>query len=349
MARLRVAVEAMGGDHGPRVIVPGALRALPRLDPDVELVFCGDEARIRAALGDAPTARISIVHAPDEVSMHESPAQALRRKPDSSLARALDLVDKGEAQAMMSAGSTGAVVAGSLLRLGRIGKVQRPAIATLFPTDRGQCVLLDVGATADCKPMHLVQFACMGEVYARIHLGLERPRVGLLNIGEEDSKGNELALAAHGLLRQSGLEFVGNVEGRDVLAARADVVVCDGFVGNVVLKFGESMLRFLTRQMREEVRRSWRAKLGVLLMRPAFHSLRRRIDYTEAGGAPLLGVRGTVIIAHGKSPERAIENAVVLCAQLAANDLPGQIETLLQQVGAHLPPTPVPAREGESA
>ncbi len=335
MTRVRVAVDAMGGDHGPRVVVPGALRALPRLPAGTELVFLGDEARIRSALGAGTTAPVRVVHAPDSVSMDESPATAVRRKPDSSLARALDLVTRGEAEALLSAGSTGAVVAGALLALGRIGKL-RPAIATLFPTDRSSCVLVDVGANADCKPLHLVQFAVMGAVYARIHLGLERPRVGLLNIGEEESKGNELAVAAHGMLRESGLHFVGNVEGRDVLAGRADVVVCDGFVGNVLLKFGESMLRFLTRQMREEVHRSFRAKMGAMLLRPAFRSLRSRIDYTEAGGAPLLGVQGTVVIAHGKSPERAIENAVVLAATLAANDLPGQIASLLQEVGAHL-------------
>ena len=337
MPGVRVAIDAMGGDHGPRVVVPGAMRALQRLPADTALVLLGDEARVRAALPASVPARVSIVHAPDEISMHESPATAVRRKPASSLARGLDLVAKGDAEAFLSAGSTGAVVAGALLGLGRIGKLQRPAIATLFPTDRAHCVLVDVGANSDCKPLHLVQFAAMGAVYAHIHLGLARPRVGLLNIGEEDSKGNELAVATHGLLRTSGLHFVGNVEGRDVLAGRADVVVCDGFVGNVLLKFGESMLRFLTRQMREELHRSMRAKLGALLLRPAFESMRRRIDYTEAGGAPLLGVRRTVVIAHGKSPERAIENAVLLSAKLAANDLPGQIATRLQEVGTHLP------------
>jgi len=184
--------------------------------------------------------------------------------------------------------------------------------------------------------VHLVQFAVMGATYARIHLGLERPRVGLLNIGEEEGKGNELAEATHPLLRDSGLHFVGNVEGRDVLAGRADVVVCDGFVGNVVLKFGESMLRFLKRQIRTELKGSRRAQLGAWLMRPAFEAMRRRIDYEEEGGAPLLGVNRTVVIAHGKSTERAIENAVLLCAKLAANDLPRQTAELLQEIGTHV-------------
>jgi glycerol-3-phosphate acyltransferase PlsX len=252
----------MGGDHGPRVIVPGVLNALGKLPADTHIVFLGHEERIRAARRGASFERAEVVHAPDEVSMHESPATAVRRKPDSSLARALRLVKEGRADAILSAGSTGAVVAGGLLALGRIGRVQRPAIATLFPTDRSRCVILDVGANSDCKPSHLLQFAAMGAVYAHIHLGLARPRVGLLNIGEEETKGNELAGAAHVLLRDSGLNFIGNVEGRDVLAGRTDVVVCDGFVGNIVLKFGESMLRFLTRQIRAEVRDSWRAKLA---------------------------------------------------------------------------------------
>jgi glycerol-3-phosphate acyltransferase PlsX len=344
MPPVRIAVDAMGGDHGPRVVVPGALRAAERLGAGTTLLLVGESARVAAAVHGGGAAAVEVVHAPDEISMHEAAATAVRRKPESSLARALGLLAQGRADAMVSAGSTGAVVAGALLGLGRIGRVLRPALATLFPTETSRCVVVDVGANADCKPQHLVQFAAMGAVYARIHLGCDRPRVGLLNIGEEDSKGNELAIAAHQLLRQSGLHFVGNVEGRDLLAGRADVVVCDGFVGNVVLKFGESMLRFLSRQMRAEVRRSLRAKLGALWLRPAFESLRRRIDYTEEGGAPLLGVRRTVVIAHGKSPERAIQNAVLLGAKLAANALPDQIEARLQELGAL--DGALPARDG---
>jgi glycerol-3-phosphate acyltransferase PlsX len=333
---MRVAVDAMGGDLGPRVVVPGALAALPRLPADTGLVLVGDASRVRDAAGAELPPRVEIVHAPDEVGMDESPATAVRRKPDSSLARGLQLVRDGGAEAFLSAGSTGAVVAGALLLLGRSSKVQRPALATLFPTDRSRCVVLDVGANSECKPAHLLQFAAMGAIYARIHLGIDRPRVGLLNIGEEESKGNELAEAAHGLLRQSGLNFVGNVEGRDVLVGKADVVVCDGFVGNVVLKFGESMLRFLSRQIRAEIRASTRAKLGAWLMMPAFAAMRRRIDYQEEGGAPLLGVSRTVVVGHGKSPERAITNAVLLCGKLAANDLPGQVADLLEEISSHV-------------
>lgn len=334
---MRIAVDAMGGDHGPRVMVPGTLAALARLAPDVGVVLVGDEKRILAAARDFPSSRVEIAHAPDEVTMEDSPATAVRDKPDSSLARALSLVQEDRAQGFMSAGSTGAVVAGARRALGRTSGVQRPAIATLFPTDRAQCVLLDSGANPECKPQHLVQFAAMGVVYAKIHFGLERPRVGLLNIGEEASKGNELTRSAHGLMRESGLNFVGNVEGRDVLSGRADVVVCDGFVGNIMLKFGESMLRFMSRQIRTEVRNSLRVKLGAMMMRPGFEAMRRRLDYQEEGGALLLGIRRTVVIAHGKSTERAVENAVTLCAELATNELPRQVADLLADVGAHVP------------
>lgn len=331
---MRIAVDAMGGDFGAKVIVPGALRGAARLGANTQLTLLGDEATVRAALPDRAAIGVQVVHAPDEISMHEAAAKAFRRKPDSALARGLHLVKQGEADAFISAGSTGAVVAGALFLLGRIGPVDRPAIATLFPTDRARCVLIDAGANTDCKPNYLLQFAVMGTVYAGIHLGLSRPRVGLLNIGEEPTKGNDLAIATHQLLQHSNLHFIGNVEGRDVLAGRADVVVCDGFVGNVLLKFGESILRFLTRQIRAEIRRSWRARLGGKLLRPTFLELRKRIDYQEEGGAPLLGVNGVVIIAHGKSSERAIENAVVTCGELVRNNLVKNISSRLSEMDA---------------
>jgi len=323
---MRIAVDAMGGDHGPRVVVPGAVRGLLALGPQAHLILLGDEqAILRALPAQTPADAVTIQHAPDEIRMDEAPAVALRRKPDSSLARAITLVQQGEADALLSAGSTGAVVAGSLLKLKRIGNVHRPAIATSFPSDRGRCIVLDAGANANCKPQHMLQFAMMGSIYAQIHLGLKQPRVGLLNIGEEESKGNDLAMAAFGLLRDSNLNFVGNVEGRDILGGGADVVVCDGFVGNIVLKFGESMLRFMGKHLRGEIKRSWRLKLGALLMKPAFDSFRQRVDYQEEGGAPLLGVNGIVIITHGKSPARAIENATISAGRLVANRLNEQI------------------------
>jgi len=328
---VRIAVDAMGGDHGPRVIVPGAVRGLRGLGPDARLVLLGDEEAVRRALPPETAAQaVEIRHAPDEIHMDEAPAVALRRKPNSSLARAIRMVQEGEADALLSAGSTGAVVAGSLLMLKRIGNVHRPAIATTFPSEKGGCIVLDSGANANCRPQHLLQFGMMGSVYAQIHLGLDRPRVGLLNIGEEESKGNDVAVAAYPLLRDSSLNFVGNVEGRDILAGGADVVVCDGFVGNIVLKFGESMLRFMGRHLRNEIKRSWRMKLGAALMRPAFVSFRERVDYQEKGGAPLLGVNGIVIIAHGKSSARAIENATISAGTLVANRMNQQIRDRLE-------------------
>lgn len=333
---MRIAVDAMGGDLGPGVVVRGALRALPRLAPATELLLVGDEAQLRSVLERRPQAAARIVHAPEVIGMSESPAAAVRRKPKSSIAVATELVRSGEADALLSPGSTGAVVAAALFGLGRIARVQRPAIATLFPTAERDCLILDVGANAECKPAHLLQFGVMGAVFARLRLGCEQPRVALLNIGEESSKGSELAVAAHGLLQRSGLNFVGNIEGRDLLAGRADVVVCDGFVGNVVLKFAESMLGFTRSMLRNQIRTSLRLKLGGLLMRPAFAALKRRLDYQEFGGAPLLGVDGIVLIAHGKSSELAIENAVVACGTLAENGLIARIAQHLQDLGGEL-------------
>lgn len=333
---MRIVVDAMGGDHGPGVVVQGALRALPELPPETRLVFVGREPELRAALGDAATAAIDLVHAPDVIDMHEPPAAAVRRKPGSSIAVAMGLLQDGRGDGLVSPGNTGAVVTAALFGLGRIPKVQRPAIATLFPTEGRDCVVLDVGANADCKPVHLLQFAVMGSVWARLRLGCETPRVGLLNIGEEDTKGNEVAAAAHALLRQSGLHFVGNVEGRDLLSGRADVVVCDGFVGNVVLKFAESMLGFTRGLLRNKIRSSARLRLGGLLLRPAFDHLKKRLDYQEFGGAPLLGVNGVVCIAHGKSSVRAIENAVRGCAALVEQSLIERIAIELRDTGGDL-------------
>jgi glycerol-3-phosphate acyltransferase PlsX len=333
---MRIAIDTMGGDHGPGVVVQGALRALPELGRDAELLLVGDEAQLRPALGAQPQPNTRIVHAPDVIGMHEPPAQAVRRKPGSSIAVAIRLVQEGGADAVLSPGSTGAVVAGALFGLGRIRRVLRPAIATLFPTEGRDCVVLDVGANSDCKPAHLLQFGILGALYANIRLGCERPRVGLLNIGEEESKGNELAQAAWPLLQHSGLHFVGNVEGRDLLAGRADVVVCDGFVGNIVLKFAESMLGFTRGLLRAEIAGSRRLQLGAALLGPAFAALKKRLDYQEFGGAPLLGVDGVVVIAHGKSSVRAIESAVKSCAVLVENRYTERVSERLQEIGGEI-------------
>ena len=311
---MRIAVDAMGGDLGPGVVVQGAVQALAALGAGVELFLVGDRARIEPGL--TMRQAVHVVHAGDVITMEESPASAVRRKPDSSVGVAIRMLRAREVDAVVSPGNTGAVVSAALLGLGRLRNVQRPAIATLFPTAGPDCVLLDVGATAECKPSHLLQFAAMGSVFARIRLGREHPRVGLLNIGEEASKGNDLAAAAHALLRDSRLDFVGNVEGRDLLHGKADVVVCDGFTGNVVLKFAESILGFTGGLLRQEIATSMRQRLGGWLMRPAFRAMKKRLDYQEFGGAPLLGVDGIVLIAHGKSSARAIESAVRAAATL---------------------------------
>lgn len=332
---MRIAVDAMGGDLGPGVVVEGALRALASLDSQAKILFVGDAAALEPLVAQRDT-RAEVVHAADVIGMHESPAAAVRRKPDASIAVAVRLLQQGAADALLSPGNTGAVVAASLRGLGRVHKAQRPAIATLFPTEDRDCVLLDVGANADCRPGHLVQFAVMGSVFARIRLGLQQPRVGLLNIGEEASKGNELAVAAHALLRRSGLNFVGNVEGRDLLRGQADVVVCDGFTGNVVLKFAESMLGFTRGLLRQRIQGSLRGRAGGWFLKPAFAHLRKRLDYQEFCGAPLLGVDGIVLIAHGKSSARAIESGVRAGAALVENRITKLISQRLQEIGGDL-------------
>jgi phosphate acyltransferase len=314
---MRVALDAMGGDHAPREIVAGAADAARELD--VEVILAGPADRLKEELRHVPApARpeaLRIVDAPEVIGMAEAPAMALRRKRRSSIAVALDLVRRGEADAMVSAGNTGAVMAAALLTLRPIEGIDRPAIAAVLPTQRGRAIMLDAGANVDCRPKHLLQFGVMGSVYAARVLGIESPRVGLLSNGEEDTKGNELVIRAAELLRRSGLRFIGNVEGRGVFAGAADVVVCDGFVGNVVLKFGEGLALGIFSLLREELSRGLLVRLGVALARPRLKALALRLDHTEYGGAPLLGVDGICIVSHGSSKARAVRNAIGLAAE----------------------------------
>jgi phosphate acyltransferase len=311
---MRVALDAMGGDHAPREIVAGAAEAVRDLGIDVVLV--GPEERLREETrAAAPVREFRIVDAPDVIGMAEAPAMALRRKRRSSIAVALDLVRRGEADAMVSAGNTGAVMAAALLTLRPIEGIDRPAIAAVLPTQRGRALMLDAGANVDCRPKHLLQFAVMGSVYAQRVMGVPSPRVGLLSNGEEDTKGNELVIRAAELLRRSELRFIGNVEGRGVFAGDADVVVCDGFVGNAVLKFGEGLALGIFSLLREELSRGLLVRLGVALARPRLRALARRLDHTEYGGAPLLGVDGICIVSHGSSKARAVRNAIALAAE----------------------------------
>ena len=324
---MRIAVDAMGGDTGPRVVVPGAIDAAKARPGEFKLLLVGREEEIRPLLGDVNPDWVEIVPASENIDMNEAPAQAIRRKKDASISVALRMIREGRADAMVSAGNTGAVVASSLLTIGRLHGISRPAISTLWPNKRSGAVVLDVGANHECTPKNLVQFAVMGSVFAQIHIGVPRPRVGLLNIGEEKSKGNDLVRDSYALLEQDPrIHFVGNVEGRDVFDGAADVVVCDGFVGNVILKFSESMYSFLAHLVRDEIRRGMLAKAGALLMKGAFGNVRSQLDYAEYGGAPLLGVKGVVIISHGKSSPRAIRNALLVAAKSVNADINRRIE-----------------------
>lgn len=312
---MRIAVDAMGGDYAPGEIIRGAVAAAKRHPGDIILV--GREEAITSELeklGGLPP-NLRVVHASEVITMEDQPAIALRRKKGSSIWLATELVKTGEAQALVSAGNTGAQMAAALLALGRIEGIARPAIATILPTVAGAKLLLDAGANVDCRPQHLLQFAQMGAVYAERILGLPSPRVGLLNIGTERTKGNELTLAAFDLLVSSGLNFIGNVEPRDIPLGVADVVVCDGFVGNSILKFGEGLAAALITMLRQELANRPLARAGAALALPALRSLWRKLDYAEYGGAPLLGVNGVSVVCHGSSKARAIENAIRVAVQ----------------------------------
>lgn len=324
---MRIAVDAMGGDRGPRVVVRGAIEATEVGPPNLEIILVGQEEAIRPILGSQAPPSITVVNASEVIGMSEPPAQAFRKKKDSSIAVGTRLVRDGRADGFVSAGNTGAVVAGSLVNMGRLSGVSRPAIATLWPSKRGGAVVLDVGANYECVPRNLVQFAHMGTAYVYHSLGIDNPRVGLLNIGEERSKGNDLVRESYALLEvEHGINFVGNVEGRDVFNGAADVVVCDGFVGNIILKFSESIFSFLAHMVRDEIRKGFVARAGAILMKGAFSSVQAQLDYAEYGGAPLLGVKGVTIISHGKSSRRAIKNAVLAAAKSVTAQVNHHIE-----------------------
>jgi glycerol-3-phosphate acyltransferase PlsX len=327
---MKIAVDAMGGDHGPAVVVEGAVAAVREFGASVILV--GDKAAIEREVGRlaAQSLAIEICHASQVVGMAESPSHALRRKKDSSLKVAAELVKDGTAAGLISAGNTGAAMAISMFVIGVLPGVDRPAIAAVLPNLRKFTILLDAGANVDPKPWHLLQFAVMGHVYARDILGLDSPRVGLLSVGEEEGKGTELTKEAYDLLKDSSLNFLGNVEGRDIYNGRCDVVVTDGFTGNVALKISESLAEMLGSMIREELTRDTRSKVGAALAMPAFERFRRRIDYTEVGGAPLLGIDGATIICHGASPVKAIKNAVRVAREWASAGLNEHIKAAIE-------------------
>jgi glycerol-3-phosphate acyltransferase PlsX len=321
----RIVLDAMGGDYAPGAAVAGVAQAVR--DLGVELILVGPEDVVRRELAKHPLGAQSsdpvprIVDAPEVIGMAEHPVSAVRSKRRSSIVVGLDLVARGEADAFVTAGNTGATMAAAVLGLKRLDGVERPALATAFPTATGACLLLDVGANADARAEHLVQFAIMGTAYAEHVLGKREPRVALLNIGEEETKGSLLVQEAHQLLGQAPIHFIGNVEGKDIPAGLADVVVTDGFVGNVLIKFAEGVSTNILRVIREEIRANLWSTLLALGLRPAFSRVRRRMDYAEWGGAPLLGVNGICIIGHGRSNPRAVRNAIRAAKQAVEQDL----------------------------
>ncbi len=326
---VRVALDAMGGDKAPGEIVLGAVQAAREYSMGVYLV--GREDAIRAELAKHATRGLDlpIVHTDEEIEMHEHPANAVRSKKKASMTLALQLVRDGQALGAVSAGNSGAMMAASLFTLKRIKGVERPALGGMLPTKDGICMVIDLGANTDCKPEYLQQFALMGSIYMERIMKLQSPRVGLLANGEEETKGNQEVQEAHQLLKASaatlGLNFIGNVEGRDIFAGTVDVVVCDGFVGNVVLKVSEGLSEMLLGLIRTEMTSSLPNKLAAAVLRPGLRKIGRRLDYAEYGGLPLLGVNGSAIISHGRSNAKAIKNALRVARQTAETGVAGAI------------------------
>ena len=323
---MRIAVDAMGGDHAPREIVRGAIdHALANAD---EIILVGDVPRLEreiAAHGKGHPGNVRLVDAPEVIGMGEHPATALRSKRRASIVVATDLVRAGEADAVVSAGSTGATMAAAVFRLGRIEGIDRPALPAHMVTATGPVMLLDVGANVDSDPENLVQFAAMGAIFAEHVLHVPNPRIGLLNIGEEREKGDDLAREAHAKLAGLDMHFVGNVEAHDMIAHRADVVVCDGFVGNVVIKFFEGITSFIFRALREDLQQGPIAPLALLALKPGFDRMKARFDYERYGGAPLLGVKGVSIVTHGRAKARMVENAIRVASESAHARVPDLI------------------------
>jgi len=332
-SRCRIALDAMGGDHAPLEIIKGALLAASEYKVDILLV--GKEEVIRehlTALGATVPRSIEIVDAREVVEMDETAVSPIRRKRNSSIRICANLVSEGRADAFVSAGNTGATWTSARLVMGMIEGVDRPALATVLPSVHGHTLLLDVGANVDAKPNHLREFAVMGHFYAQMIFGLEHPRVGLLSIGEEEGKGNELTKETFRVMKETGLNFIGNAEGRDVYNGNADVVVCDGFIGNVVLKASEALGEFVTKTLKSEMTRTLPRKIGALLAKSAFDDLKKRMDYSEYGGAPLLGVKGGCIVCHGRSNAKAIKNAVRVAREFAVNRIDEKIRTKINDL-----------------
>ena len=330
---MRIALDAMGGDNAPHVTVEGAILAA-KASKD-EIILVGREADLKAELlnFDIKKLPISIYNAEEIIGMDEPPAQAVRQKKDSSMFVAARLASEGKADAFVSAGNSGAAMAAALINMKRLSGVARPPILTVFPTVKGVCAMLDVGANVDCKPKHLLQFAIMGTIYMKKVFGIDKPRVGLLSIGEEETKGNELSLSAFALLKDSGLNFIGNCEGNDIPRGNADIVVCDGFVGNIVLKFGEGVAEMMLKLVKEEFKAHPLAWASLPFLWAALKDLRKKVDYSEQGGAPLLGVDGVCMIGHGRSDSKAIKNAILAASKFAEKNINIEITRELSERG----------------
>jgi glycerol-3-phosphate acyltransferase PlsX len=322
---MKIAVDAMGGDYAPGAVVEGAVQAARELDCRIILVGRQDVIRAELERLGASGLPIDIVHASEVVEMHESPAAAFRKKKDSSIMAGVELLKNGDADAFVSAGNTGAVMATSLLKLRTIPGISRAPIAIMLPTSKGWSVLLDAGANVDCKPRNLLEFGIMGSIYASFILDKENPVVSMLSIGEEDGKGNDILREASALLKLSSINFTGNIEAKEVYRGNTDVIVCDGFVGNISLKVSESLAEMMEKAMRDVFSTNWRSKLAYLLIRPYLAEFKKRVDHSEYGGAPLLGVNGTVIISHGSSKAKSIKNAIVQAQRFTRMDVISKI------------------------
>jgi glycerol-3-phosphate acyltransferase PlsX len=328
---LRIALDAMGGERGPEEMVAGAIQAVEESDLDVALI--GDENVLNRILQNQHfvSPRLHIVHASQVVSMDESPFEAIRKKKDSSISKAFEQIKNGKADGVVSAGNSGATMASAIKSLGRLENILRPGIASIFPTLKKPLVMMDVGANVDCRPQHLFQFGVMGAAFSDNLFQIKKPSIGLLSIGEEGGKGNVLVKSAHELFRKSSLNFVGNVEGRDIFQGNVDVIVCDGFVGNVCLKVSEGLAEAIITMLRTEMSKSFMAKIGYLLARKAFGNFGKRVDYAEYGGGLLLGMNGTGIVCHGRSNAKAIKNAIKLAAEMIRSEVNGHIIQLLSE------------------
>jgi glycerol-3-phosphate acyltransferase PlsX len=334
MPGIKIAVDAMGSDGGPSVEIEGAVQAA--IQYGVPIVLVGQEDRVRELLRqhDTGDASIDVVHAPEVITMDDAAATAARRKKDSSIHVAARLMREGAVSGFVSAGNTGAVMATVKMIMGTLAVVDRPALSTVLPTQKGKpAILLDVGANVDCKPHHLEQFAIMGDIYSRAIFGIRRPRIGLLSIGEEDSKGNELTKEAFKSLKRAPINFIGNVEGRDIFTGDVDVIVCDGFTGNVALKLSEGLYEAFASMLKQELQKTLSAKVGAIFAQNAFRQFKHRLDYSEYGGAPLLGIKGITIVCHGRSNSNAIKNAIRIADEFCKHNVNQVIETEFNKLG----------------